>query len=184
MVYVFLAPGFEEMEAVITIDMLRRADCAVTTVAVDSESRTVTGSHGIPIVCDALADKASPEDCRAVVLPGGMPGTKKLEGSPIVHRFLDYAARENRLIAAICAAPLILGHKGLLRGKNAVCFPGFEPELHGATLCDVPACRDGNIITGKGAGTAVDFAAALIAALQSPQCAAKIKESMQCPSHL
>jgi len=184
MIYVFLAPGFEEMEAVITIDMLRRADCAVTTAAVSPNARTVIGSHGIPIVCDKLAAEVSPEDCRAVVLPGGMPGTKNLEASPIVQHFLDCAAQENRLIAAICAAPLILGHKGLLQGKNAVCFPGFEPELHGASLCDAPACRDGSIITGKGAGTAVDFAAALIAALRNPQCADNVKESMQCPSHL
>jgi len=181
MIYAFLAPGFEEIEAVTVIDMLRRAELPVKTVGIGGI--TVTGAHQIPVVCDCGDGGLTPAaDLTAVFLPGGMPGTRNLEQSPVVQRFLDYAAENGRFLCAICAAPLILGHKNLLRGKRAVCFPGFEPDLYGALRCSEPVCRDGTVITGKGPGVTLEFALAMIAALKSEAAALQIKESMQCPS--
>ena len=133
MVYIFLADGFEELEALSPVDVLRRAGIPVTTVGVGA--RTVTGSHGIPVTCDTTAGEAAPfGEMEMIILPGGMPGTTNLENSPIVQGALDQAAETGAWICAICAAPSVLGHKGLLRGKQAVCFPGFEEPLEGAAL--------------------------------------------------
>lgn len=179
MLYVFLAQGFEEMEAVVTVDMLRRAKLPVTTVGVGGN--IITGSHGIPVLCDAEDTQVCPgEDCQAVILPGGLPGTKNLEQSETVQAFLQYALRQERYVCAICAAPSILGRAGYLQGKNAVCFPGYEAALTGAAVGAQPACRDGNIITGRSAGTAVEFAAEIITAFCGREQANAIKESMRC----
>ncbi len=160
MIYVFLAHGFEEIEAIATIDVLRRCDLKVTTVGIASQY--LTGSHHIEVKADMLdREFLLDESLEAVVLPGGMPGTLNLEKSPVVQRAIQYANEKRKLIAAICAAPSILGHQGLLQGKQAVCFPGFEEQLLGAELSDSFVCEDGNIITAKGAGVAVDFALAI-----------------------
>ena len=124
MIYIFLAEGFEECEALAPIDILRRAGLDVKTVGIGS--KIVTGSHNIPIVCDLEETELSTENLEAVILPGGMPGTLNLENSPTVQKFLEFAAKNQLIIAAICAAPSILGHKGLLKGKKATCFTGFE----------------------------------------------------------
>lgn len=122
MIYVFLADGFEEVEAISTIDMLRRAELEVCVVGVGGD--VVSGSHNITVGCDINENLAEPdENLQAVVLPGGMPGTLNLEKSKAVQKFIDYAAENNRIIAAICAAPSVLGHRGLLEGKKATCFP-------------------------------------------------------------
>ena len=178
MVYVFLAEGFEELEALAPVDVLRRGGVEVQTVGVTG--RTVNGSHGIPVVCDITIDEATDMGLEAVILPGGLPGTTNLEKDERVQRFLDIAAERGLIIGAICAAPSVLGHKGLLNGKNAVCFPGFEAELKGATVLDVPAVRDGNIITGWGAGGSFAFAFQLLAAITGDRAAAdKLYNSMR-----
>lgn len=163
MVYVFLANGFEETEAIVPIDILRRAGIETQTVGVTG--KTVTGSHGISVECDIEIKDADKDNLEAVVLPGGMPGTTHLDECGGVHRFIDYAAKKNLVIAAICAAPSILGKKGLLRGKDAVCFPGFEGALEGAEVLSVKAVRSGNIITACGAGAAFEFGFLILNAL-------------------
>ena len=178
MVLVFLAEGFEEIEALATVDILRRAELDVATVGVTG--RVVRGAHGIPVVADWEPDAVSFADMQAVVLPGGMPGTRNLEASATVQAALDAAVEGGRLIGAICAAPTILGHRGLLKGRRATCFPGCEKELIGAVVTGAPAERDGLIVTGKSAGCAVPFALKLVAALCSPEKAAKLEASLQC----
>ena len=133
MVYVFLADGFEIIEALAPVDMLRRAKIDVKTVGVSSE--IVTSSCGVGVKCDMTIDEFDFYDVEAVVLPGGMPGTLNLENSSAVQKVIDNANNTNAFICAICAAPSILGHKGLLSGKKAVCFPGFENSLEGCESC-------------------------------------------------
>jgi len=178
MVYVFFADGFEELEALSPVDALRRAGVSVTTVGVGS--RQITGAHQIPILCDITAEELRADDLEMIVLPGGMPGTTNLEASPVVMSVLDKALAEGKWIAAICAAPSILGHRGILKGKNAICFPGFEDALEGAVLSEEPICIDGNIITAKGAGVALEFALTLVACLKGKEAARTLKETMQC----
>ena len=150
MIYVFFAEGFEEVEALATVDVLRRAGLEVKTVGVTG--KRVSGSHGISVNCDITIDEAVFDELDGIILPGGLPGTTNLEADETVNKFIDFAAENGKVIGAICAAPMILGHKGLLRGKNAVCYIGFEKELDGAHILDRPAVRDGNIVTGWGAG--------------------------------
>ena len=179
MIYIFLANGFEEVEALATVDVLRRADLNVKIVGVGSD--VITGAHGISTVCDATDGDLTPgEDIEAVILPGGMPGTLNLERSDKVNAFIDYAFENGKLLCAICAAPSILGHKGMLKGKKAVCFPGFESELEGAELSDSFVVTDGNIITAKGMGSAVKFGIAIGAAFVGEAKMKKIEESLQC----
>ena len=177
MIYVFLAEGFEECEALAPVDILRRAGLNVQTVGVGS--KTVTGSHGISVVCDIAEDVAVLEGLEAVILPGGMPGTINLEASKTVNRFIDFAYDNNIILGAICAAPLILGHKNILNGKKATCFTGFENELIGATVLDQPVVQDSNIITAYGAGAAFDFGFALLEALSGKETAESLKKQMR-----
>ena len=164
MVYVFLANGFEECEALVPVDILRRGGIKVSTVGVGGSE--ITGAHG-------------KSDMQAVILPGGMPGTLNLEKSAAVQNALDYAAERGLIIGAICAAPSVLGHKGLLKGKKATCFPGFEKDLIGAEFKEVPAQRDGNIVTACGAGAAFDFGFLLLETLSGDKAAAEeLKKTM------
>ena len=175
MIYIFLANGFEEVEALATVDVLRRADLNVKIVGVGSD--VITGAHGISTVCDATDGDLTPgEDIEAVILPGGMPGTLNLERSDKVNAFIDYAFENGKLLCAICAAPSILGHKGMLKGKKAVCFPGFE----GAELSESFVVSHGNIITAKGMGSAVKFGLAIASVFVGKAKAKKIEESLQC----
>ncbi len=156
MIYVFLAEGFEEVEALATVDVLRRAGLEVKTVGVSGS--VVSGSHSIPVVCDAAIDDIQPDgSIDAVVLPGGMPGTINLEKDEKVNSFIDYAYANGKYVCAICAAPGILGKKGMLEGREAICFPGFEEYLLGAKLSDKSVCVDGKIITAKACGVALKF---------------------------
>lgn len=179
MIYVLLADGFEEIEALATVDFLRRAELPVTMAGVNGLE--AIGSHSITVACDCLAEEIEnigKDD--TVVLPGGMPGTLNLERSQTVQNLIDEANDEGRLLCAICAAPSILGHKGLLGGKEAICFPGFESELYGAEISRSKVCRDGKIITAAGAGVAIDFGMEIAAEYIGRDAAAKIKESLQC----
>ena len=132
MVYVFLADGFEIIEALAPVDMLRRAKIDVKTVGVTGE--TVRSSCGVDVTTDITIDEFDFYDVQAIVLPGGMPGTLNLENCGAVQSAIDNAVNTNCLLCAICAAPSILGHKDLLNGKKAICFPGFEDALSGAEL--------------------------------------------------
>ncbi|MBO7520366.1 MAG: DJ-1/PfpI family protein [Clostridia bacterium] len=177
MVYVFLAEGFEEVEALAPVDILRRGGVEVKTVGV--AGKTVKGSHGIPVLSDITEDEVDFGNIEGVILPGGMPGTLNLEKSDTVISALKFAADKGRLIGAICAAPSILGKAGLLGGRRATCFPGFEKYLTGAVFCDEPAVKDGNIITSYGAGAAFDFGFLLLAALKGKAAADELKYSMK-----
>ncbi len=179
MIYVFFAPGFEEIEAITPVDLLRRAGLKVTTVGVGG--RQVTGAHGITLTCDITDADAAPDNLRMVVLPGGMPGTVNLEKSPVVQRFIGHAAQRGSWLGAICAAPSILGKKGLLKGRRATCFPGFEEQLQEAVYTGKPVEQDGNIITARGAGVAVDFALALVEVLTNAEKARQLAADLQCP---
>lgn len=178
MIYTFLAEGFEESEAIIPTDILRRAGLSVKTVGVGK--KTVTGSHGIPIVCDITAENANTDMLEAIILPGGMPGTLNLEKDLYVQRIIDFAAQNEILICAICAAPSILGHKGLLNGKTATCYSGFEKDLTGACTLQTAVVKDGNFITANGPGAAFKFGFEIVTALTgNGKKSEEIKSSMK-----
>ena len=177
MIYVFLAKGFEEMEALAPVDVLRRANIEVKTVGVTGKQ--VRGSHGISVTCDIVASEAVFDNLDGIILPGGLPGTTNLEADETVQKFIDYAAENGKIIGAICAAPMILGHKGLLRGKNAVCYTGFEKELEGATISEKYVVTDGKFITAKGAGVATEFGLKIVSVLKSKELADEIGKAIQ-----
>ncbi len=178
MIYVFLADGFEEIEALATVDVLRRADLPVCTVGIGKMD--IIGAHNITVKADIIDTALSLTDTTAIVLPGGMPGTQNLEASSTVQSAIEYALSHELPIAAICAAPSILGHAQLLHGVCATCFPGFEDDLHGATVSRSAVVTDGLFTTAKGAGVAIDFALALVSRLSGQDAATQIREAMQC----
>ena len=179
MVVVFLAEGFEEVEALAPVDVMRRAGLAVKLAGVTG--REVTGSHGICVQTDMDAQEVDATLLEAMVLPGGLPGTHNLEASPAVQRCIDSCVAQGKLVAAICAAPSILGRKGLLAGKNATAFPSFQKDLQegGALLSESYVVRDGQFLTARGMGVATQFGLALVEALVSPEKAADIRASIQ-----
>ena len=162
-IIVFLAEGFEEIEAISIIDILRRAQISVTTVSVGKD-KMVKGAHNIPVEADKLFDDVDFSNYNMLVLPGGMPGAKNLQDHAGVKKQLELFA-EDKLIGAICAAPMVLGSMGLLKGKRATCYPGFEPELIEATITNEPVTVDGNIITGKGPAFAIKFSLQIVETL-------------------
>ena len=179
MVYCFLADGFEETEAIAPVDMLRRAGVTVKTVGIGKS--VITGSHGLSVICDLTDSEVRlTDELDGVILPGGMPGTLNLDASQAVHSAVDFAVSHQKLVCAICAAPSILGRKGLLSGKKAIAFPGFEKELEGAIISKDPVVKDGVFITAKGAGVAFDFGLEIVAALVSRAKSDKIRSSIQC----
>ena len=160
-IFVFLAEGFEEIEALTPVDVLRRAGLSVQTVSVMDE-QVVAGAHGVPVLADKMFAEINPEDAEMILLPGGLPGATNLDAHEGLSRMiLDFAAAEKPL-AAICAAPLVLGNRGLLQGKKATCYPGFETYLQGAEYTAALVEKDGNVITGKGPGAAMEFAFAIV----------------------
>jgi 4-methyl-5(b-hydroxyethyl)-thiazole monophosphate biosynthesis len=185
--YVMLAEGFEEIEALTVVDVLRRAQVDTFTVAVGNlpgmtgPAPLVTGSHGIPVVADRRLEGLSvtPEDL--VVLPGGMPGTRHLQEDASLARLLENHRAADGWLGAICAAPSVPGKLGLLKGLRSTSFPGFEKDLIGAVLSTEPVVRDGRIVTSRGAGTALLFSLALVAALKGQETADRLAESMQVP---
>ena len=186
MVLVLLADGFEEIEALTPVDLLRRAGLDVKTAAVShgGSGLAVTGSHGIPVTADARAEDFVGESPEAVILPGGMPGAKNLDGDATVDAVLKKAAADpGCVIAAICAAPMVLGRRGLLRGVRATCFPGFEGELDGALVVgadnpDGRAVTDGRFVTACGMGAATEFALALVKKLKGEDAAEKLRAAV------
>ena len=176
MVYVLLADGFEEIEALTPADVLRRA--GIETALVGVYGKCVTGAHGIKIECDIEIDKADADSVEMIVLPGGLPGADNLRNDKRVMKLVNDADNKKIFIAAICAAPRILGELGILDGKEAVCYPGFEKYLRGAKLSDKRVVRDGSIITAVGMGASAEFALELVSALKSPDESRRIKKGI------
>ena len=176
MIAVLLADGFEEIEALTPVDVLRRAGLDVKTVAVGS--KIAVGSHGIPVVCDITADEVTVDEVSTVIFPGGMPGSLNLDASPFSSEIIDAVNKKGGIIAAICAAPLVLGRRGILNGKKATCYPGFENELIGANATGVPVEVDGNIVTARGMGVAFEFAFTLVKMICGEDEAKKIAKSI------
>ena len=160
MIITLLANGFEEIEALTPVDILRRAGLNVLTCSIGD--REVFGAHGIKVVADICPDELDPTEVDMLILPGGMPGATNLDASPLTDTLIDAVLTNGGRLAAICAAPLVLGRRGLLKGKRATCYPGFEDELVGATATGEGVVTDGNITTSKGMGVALRFALELV----------------------
>ena len=178
MCYVFLANGFEEAEALVPVDLLRRAGVQVATVGVTG--REVNGAHGICVRADLLPEEYAPEGCEGILLPGGMPGTKNLAASDSVRNAVQRCVDAGALLCAICAAPSVPGEMGLLKGKKAVCYPGFESKLLGAQVSSDVSVRDGNVITARGAGCVFSFSHKIIAALRGVETADRVIKEIIC----
>ncbi|CAK7071859.1 MAG: Protein/nucleic acid deglycase 3 [Parabacteroides sp.] len=163
--FVFLATGFEEMEAIGTVDILRRGGIEAKTVSITNEQK-VCGAHGVEITADLLFADADFTEADALILPGGMPGSNNLNACEPLKEALLQQYRQGKIVAAICAAPLVLGGLGLLKGRKATCYPSFEATLIGATATGEAVEKDGNVITGKGPGLVMEFALALVAAIK------------------
>jgi 4-methyl-5(b-hydroxyethyl)-thiazole monophosphate biosynthesis len=176
-VFIFLADGFEETEAVGVIDILRRGELDVTTVSITGKN-IVTGAHHIPVAADKLFSEVDFSNGAMLVLPGGMPGASHLNAHAGLKTLLKQYATEDKKIAAICAAPLILGGLGLLQNKKATAYPGFEDTLQGATVVELPVVKDGNIITGRGPGFVLNFGLTIVEELQGKNKAKEVAGGM------
>lgn len=177
MVYIFLADGFEEIEALAPLDILRRGGVDVKTVGVTGEF--VMGAHDITVKSDIDINSVDVSAIEAVFLPGGGKGTENLDASEKVKAIVLEAAKAGKLVCAICAAPSILGKMGLLKGKEATCYPGFEKYLEGADVKAAPVVQSGNFITSNGMGSAYKFGFSMLAALKDVETAEKIKKQIQ-----
>lgn len=177
-VYIFFADGFEEIEGLTVVDLLRRVNIEITMVSVTGDLKVI-GSHNIAVQTDALFEELDYKDAEMLVLPGGLPGTTNLEEHKGLDQLLKDFAAQGKKLSAICAAPRVLGTKGLLQGRNAVCFPGHEGALLGANVIDSVVVEDGNIITSKGMGTAIDFSLAIIKKLKGAEEAVRIARAIQ-----
>lgn len=176
-VLVPLAPGFEEIEAVAVIDILRRAGIEVVVAAV--LDNPVAGSHGIAVTCDVAAAGVDASRFDALVLPGGMPGTRRLCESAVVREWVTAMATAGKLVAAICAAPTVLDACGVLAGRRATSHPNHAAEMRTCRYVETAVVRDGNFITSRGAGTAIEFAAALVTELVGTDAARDILAKIQ-----
>ncbi|MBS6397263.1 MAG: DJ-1/PfpI family protein [Clostridiales bacterium] len=176
-VCVFLADGFEEIEGLTVVDILRRAGVETQMVSV-TEEKTVEGSHGIRVQADICLKDADFGMTELLVLPGGMPGTKHLGACEALTGLLVQFCREGKKVAAICAAPGVLGDLGLLQGRKAACYPGFEDRLIGAEVVFDKVVTDGNVTTSRGMGTAIPFALSLVEQLVSPEKAMEIRKGI------
>ena len=176
MVYLLLADGFEEIEALTPVDVLRRGGVEVRTVGITG--KTVTGSHGIPVVADILPDEIG-DDLEMVIFPGGLPGSDHLHASPVSDALLARAAEVGAHVAAICAAPYLLGLRGQLVGLRATSYPAekFRTALKGATVSDERVVTDGRFTTAQGMGVAEEFSLRLLAVLRGEEAAAKVAAS-------
>ena len=177
MIYAFFADGFEEIEAVTPVDVLRRAGLQVTMVSV-TDSKVVRGAHDISVVTDILFEETDYEDAILLILPGGMPGVTHLDCHEGLIQLIDRHVKCHLPIAAICAAPMVLGSRGLLDGYKATCYPGCETSLGNADYTAASVEEDGIFITGKGAGTAMEFAFAILKRLRGEQVADELQSRM------
>lgn len=176
---IFMADGCEEIEGLTVVDILRRAGIEIDMISI-MDGRQVTGSHGISFSCDIMAEEADYAGYDGLVLPGGMPGTTNLGANGTVTTQIKEFARTGKLVAAICAAPSVLGDEGILQGKKATCYPGFEDRLTGAKTTTDRVVRDGNVITSRGMGTAIYFALAITEYLTDTKTAEDIRMGIIC----
>ena len=176
MIVTLLANGFEEIEALAPVDILRRAGLDVKTCSIGE--REVIGAHGIRVLADLTEDELDISKVDMLILPGGMPGATNLDASPLTDALINEVTSKSGRLAAICAAPLVLGRRGLLKGKRATCYPGFEDELLGATATGEGVVTDGNITTAKGMGVALEFAKELVRLTLGEKKAAEISASI------
>lgn len=174
---VFFAEGFEEIEALTVVDLCRRAGIETLMVGVTNPV-CVTGSHKITVRMNMGLEQIDFEALDMIVLPGGMPGTKNLEACPQLMKQVDDFYAKGRGVAAICAAPSILGHRGILKGKKACCYPGFEEHLDGANVTFEPVEVADNVITGRGMGCAIDFGLAIVAKYAGREAAEKLSKGI------
>ena len=172
-----VANGYEEVEMLTVVDLLRRAGMTCDIISVSGE-KELTSSHKVTVIADLLYEEADFDGYDALAIPGGMPGTTNLGAHAGVCEQLKKAYADGRMIAAICAAPTVFGKLGLLEGKKAICYPGMEDQLTGAEVTYEPAVRDGNIITSRGMGTAIDFGLAIIAYYEGEEAAAALAEKI------
>jgi protein deglycase len=175
--YIHFAEGFEEIEALTIVDVLRRAEIPSQMVSITGH-RQVTGAHGIKIITDIVFEDVNYDEAAMVILPGGMPGSKNLQDHRGLSEVIKQKAAKNEPIAAICAAPMVLGELDLLNGKEAVCYPGFEKYLKGASIKNNLSIKSGNIITGRGPGAALNFALEIVSLLKGKGTAADLAKGM------
>ncbi len=177
MVYVFLADGFEEIEALAVVDILRRAE--IRTHMVGVTGKMVTGSHGITVQADeTIKEITNLSDASMLVLPGGMPGAKHLLESGLLKNLLNEAYHSDMFIAAICAAPMVLSEHGLIKGRKVTCYPGFEKQLKDCVYCDENVVQDGKLITGKGPGAALAFGLKLVEIIKGHKVSEDLSQAM------
>ncbi len=176
MVYIFLADGFEEIEAIVPRDILKRGGVKILTVGVTGD--LVTSAYGLKIKADVTIESVDIDDIEGIVLPGGMPGTLNLKNNQKLLEIVKYSFEKRLLIGAICAAPSILGDMNILKNKSACCYPGFEKELIGANILNESVTIDQNIITSRGPGTAIHFGFALLSYLKGEDILKNVKNEM------
>ena len=174
---IFMADGCEEIEGLTVVDIVRRAGIDITTISI-SDKKEVAGAHGITFLADAKKDEVDFSALDGIVLPGGMPGTINLGADETVDKVIREFAAGGKLVAAICAAPSVLGQAGILNGKHATSYPGFEPKLTGAVTSEDPVVQDGNVITSRGMGTAIAFALEIVSYFTDKKTADKLAESI------
>ena len=174
---IFMADGCEEIEGLTVVDIVRRAGIDITTISI-SDKKEVAGAHGIKFLADAKKDEVDFSTLDGIVLPGGMPGTINLGADETVDKVIREFAAGGKLVAAICAAPSVLGQAGILNGKHAASYPGFEPKLTGAVTSEDPVVQDGNVITSRGMGTAIAFALEIVSYFTDKKTADKLAESI------
>ena len=168
---IFFGTGYEEIEALTVVDLCRRAGIDISMVSI-SEEKKATGSHNITVEMDQIFEEVDFASLDMIVLPGGMPGTKNLEAHQGLMEQVDAFYRAGKYVAAICAAPSIFGHRGIVKGRKACCYPGFEADMEGAEVCCDSVCISDNVITSRGMGCAIDFALAIITVL----CGSEVAE--------
>ncbi len=177
MIYVHLADGFEEVEAVTIVDLLRRAEIETKTVSV-MEEKLVAGAHGMRLKADLLFDEADYDTCDMIVLPGGMPGALNLRNHDELGELITEFAMTGKGLAAICAAPMALDARGALNGKTATIYPGMQNELHMASYIDSGVVEDGNVITAKGPAYAIGFALSIIEKIKGRSAADEVADGL------
>lgn len=174
---IFMADGCEEIEGLTVVDIVRRAGIEIEMISINGK-KEIAGAHGITFLADAGKDAVDFSSLDGIVLPGGMPGTTNLGADETVDKVIREFAAGGRLVAAICAAPSVLGQAGILNGKHATSYPGFETKLTGAAASQDPVVRDGNVITSRGMGTAIAFALEIVSYFTDKKTADKLAESI------
>lgn len=176
--YIFLAPGYEEVEMLTVVDMVRRAKLDIDMVSI-TDQREVTSSHNVTVVADKLFSEVDFSTAQMLILPGGMPGTTNLRAyEPLCKQLQAFAADEDKWVAAVCAAPTVLGELGILDGRKATCYPSFADKIICGKYLEQPVVQDGHIITSRGMGTCIEFAGEIITALKDRATAEQVKTAI------